>query len=498
MASRILYLFVFVLGLGFTAQAQDDAGLVINSKPQDKFELGVGLGTQYITGDINSGLGFGASLELRKSLDHIFSLRGSVDYFSTSGEDTKTDAVHLAGLSQTGYTTSGAGASLDVLVSLNQFKANKMKTINPYVLAGAGFALTSVKLDPTVGGKEDFLDVAGIGTDRSALTFASFGAGIGFKLTEKIALYLEHKSMLPFGGEMGDAIDGYIFETTTSRSPKDDIMHRTGVRLAINLGKNEAKATPAWWTSPLDMIAEDLAEVKARPILDLTDSDSDGIIDMLDQEVESPANAVVDTRGVAMDSDNDGVLDHEDKEPFSAPGYKVDSEGVAQIPDPNYLSEDEINRLVDGKIAAIDFPDPNVDWFLPMINFGDNSYKIKDSEKAKLHHVATVLKQNPNVRVVAKGYTDRRASDCYNNLLSFNRVQATIDYLTTKYGIASDRVILTYGGETNAIIDTNGSNLINRRVEFNVAKGETSMGRPDCGVKKAGHGPSYNGSRSGY
>ena len=54
----------------------------------------------------------------------------------------------------------------------------------------------------------------------------------------------------------------------------------------------------------------DIAELKARPVLDLTDSDSDGVIDMLDQEVDTPSGAPVDTRGVALDSDGDGVADY--------------------------------------------------------------------------------------------------------------------------------------------------------------------------------------------
>ena len=44
-------------------------------------------------------------------------------------------------------------------------------------------------------------------------------------------------------------------------------------------------------------------------------------IDMLDQEVNTPAGAPVDTRGIALDSDGDNIADYKDKEPYSPPGY---------------------------------------------------------------------------------------------------------------------------------------------------------------------------------
>ena len=58
------------------------------------------------------------------------------------------------------------------------------------------------------------------------------------------------------------------------------------------------------------------------------DTDKDGVIDMMDQEVASVEGALVDTRGVALDSDKDGVLDHMDEEPYSMPGYKVNAKGL--------------------------------------------------------------------------------------------------------------------------------------------------------------------------
>ena len=305
------------------------------------------------------------------------------------------------------------------------------------------------------------------------------------------------------GGDLLDAAElREVAGGGSSETSANDLLNYTNLRLGIALGKTEDKALPLWWASPLDMLTEDLAEVKSRKKLDLTDTDGDGVIDMIDQEVDSPKGAAVDTRGVAMDSDGDGIADHKDKEPYSPPGYKIDSEGVAQIPTPDYLNEAEVNRIVDTKIAGIKFPSPTppYDWFFPMINYDNNSYAVKKGEYHKLHQIATVMKQNPSIRVLAKGFTDRRASNCYNDVLSYNRAQAAIDYMVSKYGISRDRFVLNWGGENETLDDTNGASLINRRVEFQVAKGESDMGRPNCGVQNAGKGgSSFSGNKeAGY
>ena len=77
----------------------------------------------------------------------------------------------------------------------------------------------------------------------------------------------------------------YRWRTPNDLTQYRDMLNYTNIRLNFNIGKkDDSRSEPLWWVSPLDMIAEDLAEVKARPILDLTDDDEDGVINMLDQE----------------------------------------------------------------------------------------------------------------------------------------------------------------------------------------------------------------------
>lgn len=317
------------------------------------------------------------------------------------------------------------------------------------------------------------------------------GAGFSFRITPRFNIGIENMTTLTFGNE-GDLLDGYRWRTVQDLTQFKDLINYSNIRLNINLGDKDENSEPLWWVSPLDLLGEDIAEVKSRPKLDLTDTDEDGIIDMLDQEKDTESGCPVDTRGVTLDSDGDGLADCRDKEIYSPPGYKVDSDGVANVPEPDYINENDVNRIVDAKIKQIKFPTPVAaaaqDWFLPMIHFDNDYCSIKNTEFGKLHHVAQVMKLNPGLRVVAEGHTDRRSGNCYNDVLSYNRATTAVDHIASKYGIDRSRFVIRWGGENTNLVSTDASNLMNRRVEFRVATSESSMGAPGCGVTRAGKG----------
>ena len=223
---------------------------------------------------------------------------------------------------------------------------------------------------------------------------------------------------------------------------------------------------------------------------------------MLDKEEATEKGCPVNTRGETLDSDGDGIADCKDEELYSPPGYEIDPKGVAIIPaGPDPLNEADVNRIIYGRLPLVQpVAATPMNWFLPIIHFDNNRYSIRNSEYSKLHNVATVMKENPGVRIVANGFTDQTAGNCYNDVLSYNRANTAIDYLVGKYGISRDRFILNWGGENNNLVPTTGSNLMNRRVEFSVASSESNMGRPNCGVNNAGvGGKSYSGNKeAGY
>jgi OmpA-OmpF porin, OOP family len=510
MTKKLLFSILFVaVAIVANAQTKKDATTATPTSggsrgaAADPFEIGVGAGLYIFQGDLEYKPSFGLSVHARKSLDAIFSIRGEGFYGLLLGKVPSTDAGYPYGgpntkngegefsdakgrFFNTSKTTMITGEG-QLVINLTSVRFDgKKRRFTPYVFVGGGggYANTLVDVIATAATaatatrpayqanaaqKGAELEINGRLTTKY-IGLASGGAGVAVKMTDKIFLGLEGKASILFG-KRADLIDGYNYGAR-------DIPVFLSARLNYIIGNG----LPAFYASPFDQIQSDIAELKARPKFDPTDTDMDGVIDMFDQEKATPAGYTVDTRGVTLDSDADGYPNSKDKEPYSAPGFKVNGDGIAQMPKPNYTTEADVNRIIDAKLADLKAtlkPQAIVDWFLPMINFDFNKSNIKSSEFEKLAYVANVMQRNSGVRVAVSGYTDATSSQGYNDNLSYNRSEAAINYLTTKYGIARDRFVLDYNGENTMIVDTQAKNYINRRVEFRVAQaGDVEKGRP--------------------
>lgn len=542
-----------------------------SAKPKNMWELGIHAGYSWISGDVEAVFpaGFGLGLHLRKAINYTLSIRLDAWYLQSRGYDARPLGFQTLTSErlyrQQGNNTSGLngyaggnvhrnykarilGGSIEGVLNIGNllFHQHRNKW-NLYTLVGLGLNVNDTDVDlfdgsslynfgsvtsglnldlqtdrresrkrlrelldgdaETAGGVEQF--ITAFGDDKELLAHLNFGIGVSRKISRKINLGLEWQITIADT----DLYDGFEYRTQLDETNNLDVPHYFSARLGINLGDLSEKTEPLYWLNPLSGPLNDLAEVKARPFLDLTDTDGDGVIDMLDQEIESPNGAPVDTRGVALDSDDDGILDYQDAEPYSPPGYDVDTDGVAQIPpEPEILTEGDVNDIINQKISNI-----RTNWFLPMIHFDLDKYYIKPEFYGQLHHVATVMRQHPEVRVVARGHTDVRLPSDYNTVLSYRRAKAAVDYLVSKYDVPRERLIIQYGGEGSPLIpDLPDSHAIdknkemqqylNRRVEFAIAgPGDSEMGAPagpDAGDGTPGSsrpGPKYSGNRnSGY
>ncbi len=559
MTRKILLLFVFLIGVSLSASlAQSDSdykGLKFDAQPKHQSEIGISVGHFMVVGDVLPRPSWGVGLHFRRAFDYAFSWRIDAMYGQALGlEPRNSGSSHVpanevlngstAGIDYSGqawyanYQTKYMSLSLEGIWSLNSFNFKKqIKKMNWYLVGGIGINSYKAYYDALDGNTQhDFssvdsgLDLEGSRTDRGEakdrvkdildgdyetraevatgrrsddedqINFhANVGVGVSFKLNEKFNISLEHQATVVFGNE-GDLLDGYRWRTTDDLSQYRDLVNYTSVRFNVNIGKKEDRSEPLWWVSPLSLIAEDLAEVQARPVFDTGDDDNDGVVNAVDQEPDTPEGFAVDTKGVQLDSDGDGVADGNDKEPYSPPGYTVDGEGIAQVPMPDILDEDDVNRIVDSKLANYAATaGADSDWWLPMIHFNLDRYNIKPSEFGKLHQVASIMKKYPDKRVAVIGHTDRTASNCYNDVLSYNRADAAINYLVNKYGISRDRFIINWSGEGEALVDTNNQTVWNRRVEFRVATDEANEERPDCRSNAGKGGTGYSGNKeAGY
>lgn len=542
-----------------------------SAKPKSMWELGIHAGHAFISGDVESPFpgGIGLGLHLRKAINYTLSFRFDGWYSSQKGLDARplnpatlrVERTYLQASNRSsleGYVNNGAvvhrnyktsiiGGSVEAVLNIGNLLFHQDRNVwNAYAVVGLGLSIPTVKVNlldgnslynfesvssgldltnkgdrkesrkrlkdlldsdyETEGGVEN--DIISLGDERSVLPHVNFGLGLSRKLSNRVNIGLEYQIVL----SDNDLYDGFEYRSQFDQSNNLDIPHYLSARVGINLGNFNEKTEPLYWLNPLSGAMSDLAEVKARPILDLTDTDGDGVIDMLDQEISSPDGAPVDTRGIVLDSDNDGVADYLDAEPYSAAGYDVDANGVAQIPDPGYLNEDDVNQIINQKLSNI-----RTNWFLPMIHFDLDKYYVKPEFYGELHNIATVMQQHPNINVVVRGYADGRNPEDYNNVLSYRRAEAAMNFLMEKYDLPRQRFLLQYSGEQSPLVpdlpeshniskQEEMQQYLNRRVEFIIASADDQEMEqpegPDAGSGTPGSsrpGAKYSGNRnSGY
>lgn len=534
-----------------------------SAKPKNAMEFGLHAGHFLISGDVPSSApsGLGLGVHLRKSLNYVFSWRAGVQYSQTQGLDGRPtslavlkqdnplvsfDAYDNSSTLYRNYKAVNLQGTVELIANVGNLLYHQPRSkTNFYAGLGLGITSANVTMDYFDGdnGAYDFSSVAGQENDRAKRdaikeildgdkeTEFENNRNVGFlnnngsifpsligsfavsrKINKRVNVSLEHQVW--FQGF--DKWDGHTYRSSVDQSRNDDRAHYTNLRFGINIGNFDKVTEPLYWINPMDATFNDIAELKQRPVLDLTDADGDGVVDMLDQELGSEAGCPVDTRGVTLDSDSDGVADCKDKEPYSPPGYEVDENGVASVPTP--LNESDVNTIVDSKFAALQSSLVKTgcgEWFLPMIHFDLDKYYIKPEYYGQLHHVAQVLVKCPDLCVTAVGHTDSSSSSDYNKVLSYNRSKAAVDYLVMNYGVSRDQIKLMYGGEEQPLIknvpnsgggEVSSQQFMNRRVEFRVCEAtDSDMARPEgpeagSGNAKSGaNGASNSGNKnSGY
>lgn len=104
------------------------------------------------------------------------------------------------------------------------------------------------------------------------------------------------------------------------------------------------------------------------------------------------------------------------------------------------------------------------------IQFAYNDSKILDVSFSLLNEVADVIKKNPHVKKIeVGGHASSEGSDSHNMKLSAARAKSVMTYLTTKGGVAAERLSSNGYGETKLLEnpdDTEAARERNRRVEF--------------------------------
>ncbi len=170
----------------------------------------------------------------------------------------------------------------------------------------------------------------------------------------------------------------------------------------------------------------------------LDDADGDGVTDQFDNEPNTPAGAPVDAHGVSRDTDGDGVPDSKDKELITPTQCQpVDADGVGKCPPPDCCKV--IDSLMQyGIRGRCNIGD------LPSITFKGKTVSLSNDARALLAGVASKIRDNSECKIAVIGYCSSTKSE---QQLSWDRVNAVINYLVEKEGISADRLIFKYGEE---------------------------------------------------
>ncbi|WP_169518358.1 OmpA family protein [Solimonas variicoloris] len=197
-----------------------------------------------------------------------------------------------------------------------------------------------------------------------------------------------------------------------------------------------------------------LGDKPAKPVLEVKDSDGDGVPDDADLCPGTPKGVKVDAKGCPIDSDGDGVPDGLDQCPGTPPGVAVDDKGC-----PTTLGSGRFKIIGSG--ADLRFED---------VHFEFDKSDLSDYSKEMLDDAANVINQvsekYPALKVDVSGHTDSVGTEGYNQGLSERRANAVKQYLLRK-GVEPGRLNTYAYGESKPVAtnDTAEGRAQNRRAE---------------------------------
>lgn len=225
----------------------------------------------------------------------------------------------------------------------------------------------------------------------------------------------------------------------------DGTLYNATLGLSFYLGGNDKHAD--WYFG--DAVTNKLAELDSR-LTDvenkMVDSDNDGVADYLDQEPNTPAGAMVDTKGRSIDKNNNGIPDS--FETYLEEKYGNLNKDVVMNVDDSALVKELINK---GYVAVYFDFDKSQPTTIDGINF-----------------IVTYLRSNPAASVEVIGYADAVGNANYNKQLSEKRANNVKDILV-KTGVSASKISVIGNGVDSSIDKgSNSARKVARRVIFKV------------------------------
>jgi len=180
-----------------------------------------------------------------------------------------------------------------------------------------------------------------------------------------------------------------------------------------------------------------MVQIKSSVQHQLRDTDKDGVPDIIDEEPETPANALVNSKGVAYT-----------KAELEA---AKESEKTENIADSATVEDDEMMALLKEMLPT-----------LPSISFLTNVNRVEEEAYTQLHQIAKIMEMYPAMRIIVTGNTKDISA-----VLAYQRAYNTITYLMDNYNLPQKRLILEYKN-----LPKENKNTVSFDVTMNEEKGD--------------------------
>ncbi|MCK8140389.1 OmpA family protein [Flavobacterium sp. I-SCBP12n] len=353
-------------------------------------------------------------LGVRYMFNNKFGLKADFGYNSFQGKSESKD-----------FDTKYYRADLQAVANLGRIMNFESWTNTIGLLGHAGFGLAQLE------------DQNSSLKDR----MGNFMAGVTgqIKLSNRIALTGDFTTIL--NASQDAAFDG---ASAASSRGFGGILFNGTVGLTVYLGKSEKHAD---WATVVD---KDMLALRSRvDSLEnmLVDADQDGVADYLDLEKNTPAGAMVDTKGRAIDKNNNNVPD--ETEAYILKNYASKTSDVTKIADSELIK----NLINDGYVCTY---------------FDFNQAKPTNVSVEGIDFILTYLRNNPSASVEIIGHADELGRSAYNDKLS-NARATNVKNTLLKANIDSSRLIIVAAGEDKSVQkDSDAARKLVRRVTFRV------------------------------
>ncbi|MFV5683849.1 OmpA family protein [Flavobacterium sp. GB2R13] len=353
-------------------------------------------------------------LGVRYMFNNKFGLKADFGYNSFQGKNNSKD-----------FDTKYYRADIQAVANLGRIMNFETWTKTIGLLGHAGFGLAQL---------ED---------QNSALKdrMGNFMAGVTgqIRLSDRIALTGDFTTIL-------NAAQDATFDAASTRASRgfSGILFNGTVGLAVYLGKNVKHAD---WVidneGRFDAIDARFMAIENK----MLDTDKDGVADYLDEEANTPAGAMVDTKGRSIDKNNNNVPDETE-------AYILKNYGSTTNNSPLLTNNELIRSLINGGYVAVYF------------DFNKSTPTNVSTEGTDF--MLTYLRNNPTATIDIVGHADEVGRSAYNDKLSNARANNVKNTLVKANIDASRLNVVAAGEDTSVDIDSENARRLVRRVTFRV------------------------------